>query len=213
MDKKTIARCRSVILRGCDDYTRRHMQNTRQYARVLLKTAVMYVPGLGYYQDAIMQAAAIHDVGKKAVPAEILFSCEPLTSVQVQCVRQHPIMGVHLLTKLFAQERRFESFCSNELIVQGVLYHHERWDGSGYPFGLVGHQIPVSAQFVALADVYDALTSPRPYKPPFSHDEALSMIMDGKCGAFSPDMLNFMIAAAPFLERCKNELDPTWLES
>lgn len=196
----------NAVLEGCDGRTRWHMRNTARYALVLVNAAAGCMPELRTDKAAVIQAAAVHDVGKKAIPPEILLNPGKLTPAQFHVMRQHPVAGACLLTKYFNEGMCPQPGLPKEEIIQGVLYHHERWDGAGYPFGLKKQQIPLSAQFVALADVYDALTSPRPYKQAYSHEQALAMIGEGRCGAFSPYMLDILLFAGPMLERCKIEL-------
>lgn len=195
----------STVLQGCDAHTRRHMRNVARYARILVDTATICLPNLKTDRKAVVQAAVVHDVGKKVIPPEILFSRDKLTGPQLEIIRQHPVTGACLLAQYFYKDGCARTDLTKEALIQGVLCHHERWDGSGYPFGLKERQIPLSAQVVALADVYDALISVRPYKEALSHEQAMSMISEGQCGAFSPEMIRVLTYAGPLLERCKTE--------
>ena len=134
----------------------------------------------------ISTASALHDIGKINIPASILNKPGKLTKEEFDTMKTHTTTGAEILDKLpFQQEsplvKTAYAICH---------WHHERWDGRGYPDGLLGEQIPISAQVVALADVYDALTSDRCYKKAYSHDTAVSMILNGECGAFNPMLLD-----------------------
>ena len=134
----------------------------------------------------ITTASALHDIGKISIPESILNKTGALTPEEFNIIRTHPAVGASMLEEL-TQYR-------NEPLVKVAIeicrWHHERWDGGGYPDGLLGEQIPISAQVVALADVFDALTSDRCYKKAYSHDTAITMILNGECGAFNPMLLD-----------------------
>ena len=134
----------------------------------------------------ISMASALHDIGKIAIPEAILNKPGKLTEEEFAVMQSHTTAGADMLEGL--------SFYQDEPLVkltyQICRWHHERYDGGGYPDGLKGDEIPISAQVVALADVYDALTSQRVYKPPFAHEEAVAMILDGQCGAFNPLLMD-----------------------
>ena len=133
----------------------------------------------------ISNASALHDVGKITIPSEILNKCGKLTDEEYKIMKTHTLEGAKMLEDI--PFRRDEPLI--KVSYEICRWHHERFDGSGYPDGLKGEEIPISAQVVALADVYDALTSRRVYKPPFIHDKAVDMILNGECGAFNPLLL------------------------
>lgn len=134
----------------------------------------------------ITTASAIHDVGKISIPEEILNKPGKLTQEEFETMKSHAKIGAEMLSDLPIDQ-------SNAPLVKVACeicrWHHERYDGRGYPDGLRGEEIPIAAQVVSLADVYDALTSERCYKKAFSHDEAMEMILTGQCGAFNPLLL------------------------
>lgn len=134
----------------------------------------------------ITTASAIHDVGKISIPEEILNKPGKLTQEEFETMKSHAKIGAEMLSDLPIDQ-------SNAPLVKVACeicrWHHERYDGRGYPDGLRGEEIPIAAQVVSLADVYDALTSERCYKKAFSHDEAMEMIRTGQCGAFNPLLL------------------------
>lgn len=131
-------------------------------------------------------ASALHDIGKIVIPDEVLNKPGRLTKEEFEAVKKHSAAGAAMLKNL--------PFRQNEPLVkvayQICRWHHERYDGKGYPDGLVGDDIPIAAQVVALADVYDALVSKRVYKDAYTHEEALKMIFGGECGAFNPLLLD-----------------------
>ncbi len=133
----------------------------------------------------ISMASALHDIGKIGIDDKILNKPGKLTEEEYGVMKTHSMIGANMLQEL--------SVNGGNPIVRYAYeisrWHHERWDGSGYPDGLKGDDIPISAQIVAIADVYDALTSKRVYKPAFSHGEAMKMILSGQCGAFNPLLL------------------------
>ena len=136
-------------------------------------------------QDLIPLASTLHDIGKIGIDEKILNKPGRLTPEEFEVIKTHSMLGAEMLQKL-------ENFGEEPLLQTAyeiARWHHERWDGRGYPDGLKGDEIPISAQLVALADVYDALTSERCYKKAFSHEKAVQMILSGECGAFNPLLL------------------------
>lgn len=133
----------------------------------------------------ISTASSLHDIGKIAIPEEILNKPGRLTDEEFEVMKTHSLIGAEMLSALPQHQ--------DEPLVKAAYeicrWHHERYDGRGYPDGLSGENIPISAQTVALADVYDALTSERVYKSAIPHKEAIQMIVDGKCGAFNPQLI------------------------
>lgn len=134
----------------------------------------------------ISTASSLHDIGKITISDKILNKPGRLTAEEFEVIKTHSAIGAQMLLELPAQQQdRPLVKVASEI----CRWHHERYDGGGYPDGLKGEQIPISAQVVALADVYDALTSVRCYKNAYSHDEAIKMILEGQCGAFNPILL------------------------
>ena len=136
-------------------------------------------------QDMIPLASALHDIGKIAIDEKILNKPGKLTPEEFRVIQTHSMLGAEMLHDLdgFAEQPLLQT------AYEIARWHHERWDGRGYPDGLKRDEIPISAQLVSLADVYDALTSERCYKKAFSHKKAVQMILDGECGAFNPLLL------------------------
>ena len=136
-------------------------------------------------QDMIPLASALHDIGKIGIDEKILNKPGKLTPEEFKVIQTHSMLGAKMLHDLdgFAEQPLLQT------AYEIARWHHERWDGRGYPDGLKGDEIPISAQLVSLADVYDALTSERCYKKAFSHEKAVQMILNGECGAFNPLLL------------------------
>ena len=152
-------------------------------------------------QDNIPLASALHDIGKIAIDEKILNKPGRLTPEEVEIVKEHAVIGSDMLRKL-------ENFNTEPLLQTAysiARWHHERWDGCGYPDGLKENEIPIEAQIVSLADVYDALTSERCYKRAYSHKQAVQMILNGECGAFNPILLECFVEIEDDLERDLNE--------
>lgn len=143
--------------------------------------------------EQIATAAIMHDVGKISIPDAILKKPGKLTPEEFEIIKTHTIKGCELLDQI----PNFRHNLVYQYAYDICRHHHERWDGHGYPDGLKGNQITIWAQVVALADVYDALTNARVYKPAFSHDQAMEMIYKGQCGAFSPRLLKAIEKFAP----------------
>ncbi len=145
-------------------------------------------------QTAIIStASALHDIGKIAIPSEILNKPGRFTPEEFAIMKTHSALGADMLKNM----TDFQDEPLVKTAYEICRWHHERWDGRGYPDGLKGDEIPLSAQIVSLADVYDALTSERCYKKAFSHDTAVKMITSGECGAFNPLLLECFVEAAP----------------
>ena len=136
-------------------------------------------------QDLIPLASALHDIGKIGIDEKILNKPGKLTPEEFKVIQTHSMLGAKMLHDLdgFAEQPLLQT------AYEIARWHHERWDGRGYPDGLKRDEIPISAQLVSLADVYDALTSERCYKKAFSHEKAVQMILNGECGAFNPLLL------------------------
>lgn len=151
----------------------------------------------------ISTASALHDIGKINIPEQILNKPGRLTKEEFEIIKTHSAVGEHMLRQI--------PFNQNEPLVKVAReicrWHHERWDGRGYPDGLKGDEIPISAQVVSLADVYDALTSERCYKAAFDHDTALNMIVNGECGAFNPLLLECLMDEADQIKQAMQETE------
>ncbi len=145
--------------------------------------------------NMIAMAAALHDIGKIAIPSEVLNKPGRFTKEEYEIMKTHSAVGASMLRDL--------TFYQDEPLVkvayQICRWHHERYDGKGYPDGLKGEEIPIGVQVVAMADVYDALTSVRVYKKAFPHEKAIQMIRDGECGIFNPLLVECLVDVADSL--------------
>lgn len=187
----------AVLAKYRDNETGGHIMRTQNYVRVLAK----HLAGIPKFMkfldeemiDLLFKSSPLHDIGKVAVPDSILFKPGALTNEEFAIMKNHPIYGGDAVSKA---EQAFGDMDSTTFlrVAKEIAYtHHEKWDGSGYPYGLKGDQIPLSGRIMALADVYDALISKRVYKPPFSHTKAVEIITVGDGGVmpdhFDPDIL------------------------
>ena len=154
-------------------------------------------------------ASALHDIGKISIPESILNKPGRLTEEEFEIIKEHAVIGASMLKDI--SQTRKDSLL---LIAHDICrWHHERWDGRGYPDGLKGEEIPISAQIVALADVYDALTSERCYKKAYSHETAVEMILNGECGAFNPLLLECLTEISGQLKQeVQWESSSTWFD-
>ncbi|MDD4893707.1 MAG: diguanylate cyclase [Candidatus Omnitrophica bacterium] len=155
-----------------DQYTGEHVEKTVQYATEIARALKLPDEEI----DRIKQAAILHDLGKIGIPERILVKKSKLTREEFEEIKKHPQIGVDILRPIKLLHN----------IIPIVLYHHERWDGRGYPNGLKGEEIPIGARVVAIADVYQALTSNRPYRKSYLEEKALKIIESGSGAQFDP---------------------------
>lgn len=180
--------------------TGEHIKRIKYFTRVLLKYLQKYFPKYGLTQEQIgeiTRAAALHDIGKIGISDAILLKPGKLTDGEFEIMKTHTTLGCDILQSFCQdQDDEFYRYCYDI-----CRHHHERWDGGGYPDHLVGEQIPLSAQVVAVADVYDALVSKRVYKGAYANSVAYDMIISGECGQFSPDVMEcFKLAKEDFFD-------------
>ena len=182
-----------------------HIQRVKYYTSVLLKYLAEFYPEYGLTEEdieLIISASALHDLGKIAIPDSVLLKPGKLTKEEFEEMKKHTVYGCELLENFRQEGDDFYRYC-----YEICRHHHERYDGKGYPDGLSGEEIPISAQIVSIADVYDALVSKRVYKAPFEVHEAARMIADGECGTFSPKILDcFGLAKEEFFHAAETEL-------
>lgn len=165
-----------------------HIQRVKGYTRILAECFMREYPEYKFTQesiDMIVSASALHDIGKIAIPDSILQKPGRLTKDEYEYMKSHTTRGSEILDAIKSGWDKEAKQISHEII----RHHHERYDGKGYPDGLEGDNIPLSAQFVSVADVYDALVNERCYKDAYSVEEAYHMIIRGECGVFSPRLL------------------------
>ena len=172
-----------------------HIKRVRLLTKIFLERMRSDYPLTDEQIDMISNVAVMHDIGKIAIPDSILLKPGPLTRDEFEIMKTHTIRGCEILENLtYIQGEEFYRYCYDI-----CRWHHERWDGSGYPDGLVGDEIPIWAQATALADVYDALTSKRVYKNAYTHQEAIEMILRGECGVFNPKLIDCLRKAKDIL--------------
>ena len=184
-----------------------HVQHVRKLTEMMLehlmrKTDRYHITSSD--RATIAAASTLHDLGKLSIPDNILNKPGRLTSEEFEIMKTHTTIGADMLEGMVqyrdsALVRAARDICR---------WHHERYDGGGYPDGLKGEEIPISAQVVALVDVYDALTSDRVYKKAFSHEKAMHMILNGECGAFNPLLIDCLIDLQDRIVAEKDEEDP-----
>jgi len=167
-----------------------HVQRIAQITRVILEYTDFCVGLTPEDIDNISLAAIMHDVGKITIPDAVLTKPGKLTPEEYEIMKSHTVKGVVILEQI--PQLRGSGFYNYACDI--ARHHHERWDGRGYPDGLVGEEISPWAQVVALADVYDALSCRRVYKPPFPRAQVLEMIKTGQCGLFNPRLLDSFFA-------------------
>lgn len=167
------------VLHAKDDYTARHCHQVKDLSVTLGK----HLRLTSEQMDRTALAALYHDVGKVGITRQVLNKPARLNRHEWRSIRTHPIIGRELVGSLFSADR----------LPRIIQQHHEAWDGSGYPDGLAGDDILLEAQILHICDVYDALISRRPYRPPYSRRQALRIIEDGKGSDFSPAIVDEFI--------------------
>lgn len=167
-----------IVVEYRDDDTGKHLERTKSYMRMLaLELREKYPQELDDKTiDLLSQSAILHDIGKVGIPDSILLKKDRLTQEEFEEIKSHTIKGRDIISDVEGAYGQHEFLNIAKTIAE---FHHEKWDGSGYPYGLKGKEIPLYARMMSIIDVYDALTSERPYKRAFSHDEAIRIILEG----------------------------------
>ncbi|MBO2517900.1 MAG: hypothetical protein CW338_11645, partial [Clostridiales bacterium] len=185
-----------------------HIRRVKGFTRILAEQIMNTCPEYGLTKDRvenITQASALHDIGKIAIPDSVLLKPGKLTPEERDIMMTHSARGAEIIEKM-------SSIWDSDYINTArdiSLYHHEKWDGGGYPCGLKGDDIPIAAQIVSIADIYDALTNERCYKRAFTPEEAYNMIVAGECGKFSARMMAcFKACRAAFEAYAINPVEP-----
>lgn len=187
----------AVLAEHHDSDTGKHLERIQLYVKTLLEHLCSssnqyreYVQRHPCYIDEIVFASLLHDIGKTAIPVDILTKPEKLTLEEFNIVKNHTTIAGEALDKanhIFREEFGKDTYLA--LARDIALYHHEKWNGEGYPHQLKGDNIPLSARITAIADVYDALTSERPYKKAWSHERAFEEIVNGSGSHFEPELV------------------------
>jgi putative two-component system response regulator len=193
----------SEMVEGRDGITGDHIANTQRYLQNLVSE--VFNSGKWIEQcilwniELLIQSSQLHDIGKIAIKDSILKKPGKLTVDEFEEMKQHVDIGVKFINKLEDDDDAAEDSDFLQYAKTFIAYHHEKWDGSGYPQRLAGDSIPLLGRMMALADVYDALTSQRPYKRAFSPEEAMEIIEEGRGSHFDPRLVDlFKKAAANF---------------
>ena len=178
----------SNILGSRNSESREHILHIKIATEMMLRQLVKVTDAYPLTEAdiaLITTASSLHDIGKIRIPEEVLNKPGRLTDEEFKIMKKHSELGAAIIKDMdFPQDHRLV-----HTAWEICRWHHERWDGKGYPDGLKGEEIPISAQVVSIVDVYDALTSERCYKKAFDHDTAIQMILDGQCGQFNPILL------------------------
>jgi response regulator RpfG family c-di-GMP phosphodiesterase len=193
-----------------DDSTGKHLERIRDYSVIIARKLSQYPKFqkyiTEYYIHDIYESSVLHDIGKVGIPDSILLKPDKLSPDEFEIVKEHTIIGGNAL-KTIEDEVKYQSFLT--LAIQIAYSHHERWNGKGYPKGLKEESIPLSARIVSIADIYDALTTERPYKKPWTHDEAKDFIMKNSGEIFDPIIVKaFLDTEEEFHRVRKSYIDP-----
>ena len=197
----------SSILGSRNSESREHILHIKTATEMMLRQLIK-ITDVYHLTEAdialITTASSLHDIGKIYIPEEILNKPGRLTDEEFKIMKTHSELGADIIQDMHLPQEKPLVHTAWEI----CRWHHERWDGKGYPDGLKGEEIPISAQVVSIADVYDALTSERCYKKAFDHDTAIKMILDGQCGQFNPILLKCLKELSPRLFKIfSNETD------
>ncbi len=181
-----------------DNETGNHIRRTQNYVRILARQLQGHPRFAAFLSDAnielLYKSAPLHDIGKVGIPDRILLKPGKLTPEEFEIMKTHTTLG---RDAILHAEVRLNSPNTFLRFARDIAYaHQEKWDGSGYPLGLRGDEIPVAARLMAVADVYDALISRRVYKPPFPHEQAVQIISEGRGKHFDPDMVDAFLQVA-----------------
>ena len=199
---KTVVELQNAVLKTMaelvecrDDITGGHIERTQGYLSILLNSLIerkLYKDETSSWDiDLVLQSTQLHDVGKIAIKDNILQKPGKLTNEEYEIIKGHALFGEEVIEKI-KKNTTEHAFLDYAKIFAGS--HHENWDGSGYPRGLKGSEIPLLGRIMAIVDVYDALVSERPYKDSFTHEEAVKIIVDLKGKHFDPDVIDLFLS-------------------
>ncbi|MCP4753993.1 MAG: PAS domain S-box protein [Proteobacteria bacterium] len=190
-----------------DQDTGSHLERIQEYVRLLSNELGNMPRYKGYISDGyirdLCQSSILHDIGKVGVPDSILLKPGKLSPEEFTIIKQHSMIGGDAITTI---DSKLENQSFLTLGKEVAYYHHEKWNGNGYPRGLKGAEIPLSARITALADVYDALTTVRPYKKAFSHEKARDIIVKDTDTHFDPDVVESFLAAEDEFDRVRQTM-------
>ena len=199
-----------------DEGTGAHLERIREYAKIIAEALAknpkyenIVTPE---YIDDIYQSSILHDIGKVGIPDAILLKPDKLTDAEFAVIKRHTLLGGDAIKAI---EYQIEGKSFLQMGKEIAYNHHEKWDGSGYPEGLKGESIPLSARIVALADVYDALTTERFYKPAYSHEKSRQIIIDLNATHFDPAIVDVFLQLEDDFDKIREEQfkeDTGWIE-
>ncbi len=193
-----------------DPDTGRHIMRTQLYVKILAEELATYSRFQGYLTperiELFVKAAPLHDIGKVGIPDDILHKPAKLTPQEWDVMKTHSRIGADAIRRALAEQSNKDGLEFLEVAAQIADAHHEKWDGSGYPEGLAGEAIPLSARLMAVADVFDALSSKRVYKESFDFERAVSIVTEGRGRHFDPDLVDAFLARAEDFKRVALEL-------
>ena len=199
-----------------DEGTGTHLERIREYAKIIAQELAKNIKYRNVitpdYIEDIYQSAILHDIGKVGIPDAVLLKPDKLTDKEFEIIKRHTILGGDAIKAI---ENRIEGRSFLEMGKEIAYNHHEKWDGSGYPAGLKGDEIPLSARIVALADVYDALTTERFYKRGYTHEKSSQIIIDLKAVHFDPAIVDVFLQLEDEFTRIRQELikeETGWIE-
>lgn len=191
-----------------DKDTGRHLERMREFTRLLAVALRGYPQYKDYITDEYLEdltlSSVLHDVGKVGIEDKVLLKPARLSQDEFDNIKQHVILGGEALDVVDKKLKRKSFLTMGKEIAR---HHHERWDGTGYPEGLKGEEIPLSARIVAIADVYDALVSKRPYKDAYSHEKAVEIIKDGRGSQFDPTIVDVFLEKHHLFENVRKFID------
>ncbi len=197
-----------------DTETGEHLERIRSYTRAvgehMARSSAYREQVTDTFLEALYQSSPLHDIGKVGVPDRILLKPGKLTGPEWSVMKTHTTMGGDTL-KAANLEAGHDAFLAMGQDI--AFYHHERWDGTGYPMGLKGTEIPLAARIVALADVYDALCSKRPYKDPLPHEKSKAIILEGRGTHFDPEVISTFLEIEKDFIRIHEEMDDSGKQS
>jgi len=189
-----------------DEGTGTHLERIREYAKLIAEELAKNPTYAGHitpeYIDDIYQSSILHDIGKVGIPDAVLLKPDKLSDEEFDVIKRHTTLGGDAINAI---EAKIEGQSFLALGKEIAYNHHEKWDGSGYPRGLNGVDIPLSARIIALADVYDALTTKRFYKEAFSHKKSRQMIVELKGTHFDPELVDVFLALEDEFNRIRRE--------
>ncbi|MDF2944310.1 MAG: response regulator receiver modulated metal dependent phosphohydrolase [Herbinix sp.] len=190
-EQKNVVQALTIMCSLKDDGKTMHMERVGKNSRLLamsLQLSAKYREIISNsFVDTIETAACLHDIGKMAISDAIIFKSGGLTVAEKEIIRTHTTFGANILEEIYSYNENNEFI---KMAIDIVKYHHERWNGTGYPAGISGTAIPLSARIVSVIDVYDSLISKKSYRPEYSHEMSMHIINDGSGILFDPDIVN-----------------------